>query len=111
MAQTVLVTGANSGIGPPTVLDPARPGSHPTGPALQPVRERARPGYHPVGSVRSEAKAVTVKEAARAAGVTVDTVQLDVTDADACREAVAGLELYGLVNNAGEGGPGAGGGR
>jgi NAD(P)-dependent dehydrogenase (short-subunit alcohol dehydrogenase family) len=89
MAKTVLVTGANSGIG------------------LQTVLELARRGYHPIGSVRSEAKAVTVKEAARAAGVTVDTVQLDVTDADACREAVAGLELYGLVNNAGYGVTGA----
>ena len=89
MAQTVLVTGANSGIG------------------LQTVLELARRGYHPIGSVRSEAKAVTVKEAARAAGVSVDTVQLDVTDADACREAVAGLELYGLVNNAGYGVTGA----
>jgi NAD(P)-dependent dehydrogenase (short-subunit alcohol dehydrogenase family) len=89
MAKTVLVTGANSGIG------------------LQTVLELARRGYHPIGSVRSEAKAVTVKEAARAAGVNVDTVQLDVTDAEACREAVAGLELYGLVNNAGYGVTGA----
>jgi NAD(P)-dependent dehydrogenase (short-subunit alcohol dehydrogenase family) len=89
MAKTVLVTGANSGIG------------------LQTVLELARRGYHAVGSVRSDAKAATVREAAEAAGVSVDTVLLDVTDADACKDVVAGLEVFGLVNNAGYGVTGA----
>jgi short-subunit dehydrogenase len=83
--QTVLTTGANSGIGLATVI------------------EAARRGFHSVGSVRSEEKAVIVQQAAADAGVEVDTVLLEVTDADQCREVVAGLDLYGLVNNAGYG--------
>ncbi len=89
MSKTVLVTGANSGIG------------------LQTVLELARRGYHPVGSVRSESKAEIVAKAAANAGVEVDTVQLDVTDAEACEEVMADLELFGLVNNAGYGVTGA----
>ncbi len=82
--QTVLTTGANSGIGLATVL------------------ELARRGFHSVGSVRSDAKAEVVHAAADAAGVAVDTVLLDVTDPEQCERAVTGLPpLYGLVNNAG----------
>jgi NAD(P)-dependent dehydrogenase (short-subunit alcohol dehydrogenase family) len=81
--RTVLVTGANSGIGLATVL------------------ELGRRGYRTIGSVRSPAKAEIVQEAAEEAGVDVDTVQLDVTDADACAEVVPALGLWGLVNNAG----------
>jgi NAD(P)-dependent dehydrogenase (short-subunit alcohol dehydrogenase family) len=88
--RTVLTTGANSGVGLATVL------------------EVAKRGYRSVGSVRSQAKAELVKTAAREAGVAVDTVLLDVTDAQACTEAVGGLApLWGLVNNAGYGGVGA----
>ena len=87
--RTVLTTGANSGIGLATVL------------------ELARRGYRSVGSVRSEAKAETVAKAAADAGVEVETVLLDVNDADACARVVQGLSLYGLVNNAGYGGAGA----
>jgi NAD(P)-dependent dehydrogenase (short-subunit alcohol dehydrogenase family) len=83
MARTVLTTGANSGLG------------------LAIVTEVARRGYHSIGSVRSGAKAKVVRDAARAAGVTIDTVVLDVTDADACSEVMSDLRLYGLVNNAG----------
>jgi NAD(P)-dependent dehydrogenase (short-subunit alcohol dehydrogenase family) len=82
--QTVLTTGANSGIGLATAL------------------EVARRGFHSVGSVRSDAKAALVQAAAADAGVEVETVLLDVTDAQACERVVEGLPpLFGLVNNAG----------
>jgi NAD(P)-dependent dehydrogenase (short-subunit alcohol dehydrogenase family) len=81
--RAVLTTGANSGIGLATAV------------------ELARRGYRSIGSVRSEAKAEIVRQAAAAAGVAVETVLMDVTDADRCEEVLGGLELYGLVNNAG----------
>ena len=90
MGGTVLTTGANSGIGLATVL------------------ELARKGYRSVGSVRSEAKADAVHKAAADAGVQVETVLLDVTDAARCAEVIAELgTLHGLVNNAGYGITGA----
>lgn len=90
MSRTVLTTGANSGIGLATVI------------------EVARRGFHSVGSVRSSAKAQLVADAAREAGVKVETVQLDVTDADACAEVMGELgTVYGVVNNAGYGLTGA----
>ncbi|MEY2448567.1 MAG: hypothetical protein QOH79_2043 [Acidimicrobiaceae bacterium] len=89
--DTVLTTGANSGIGLATVI------------------EVARRGYRSIGSVRSEAKADVVHKAAAEAGVEVETVLLDVTDADACAAVIDDLDvdLYGLVNNAGYGMTGA----
>ncbi|MBW3667992.1 MAG: SDR family oxidoreductase [Actinobacteria bacterium] len=81
--RTVLTTGANSGIGLATVL------------------ELARRGYRSVGSVRSDEKAEFVQKAAADVGVEVETILLDVGDADQCERALAGLRLYGLVNNAG----------
>jgi len=87
--RSVLTTGANSGIGLATVL------------------EVARRGYRSIGSVRSSEKAEVVAKAAAEAGVEVETVLLDVTDADACPEVMAGLPLFGLVNNAGYTGTGA----
>ena len=87
--RTVLTTGANSGIGLATAL------------------ELARRGFRSVGSVRSEEKADVLAKAAAEAGVEVETVLLDVTDAERCRAVMAGLELYGLVNNAGYGVTGA----
>ena len=81
--RTVLTTGANSGIGLATVL------------------EVARRGFRSVGSVRSEAKADTVGKAAAEAGVEVETVIMDVTDASRCAEVVNDLRPFGVVNNAG----------
>lgn len=81
--RVVLTTGANSGIGLATVL------------------EVARRGFRSVGSVRSEAKAETLSKAAADAGVEVETVIMDVTDARACADAVGDLRPYGIVNNAG----------
>jgi NAD(P)-dependent dehydrogenase (short-subunit alcohol dehydrogenase family) len=81
--RTVLTTGANSGIGLATTI------------------ELARRGFRSVGSVRSAAKARTVRSAARDAGVEVDTVLLDVTDPRACARVVNRLRPHAVVNNAG----------
>jgi NAD(P)-dependent dehydrogenase (short-subunit alcohol dehydrogenase family) len=87
--RSVLVTGANSGIGLVTVL------------------ELAGAGYDVVGSVRSAAKAEKVQAVAAERGVTVRTVELDVNDAESCRRGVAEVaEMtdggpWALVNNAG----------
>ena len=87
--RTVLTTGANSGIGLATVL------------------RVARLGFRSVGSVRSEAKASIVSQAAADAGVSVETVQLDVTDAGSCADAIEQLRPWAIVNNAGYSGVGA----
>jgi NAD(P)-dependent dehydrogenase (short-subunit alcohol dehydrogenase family) len=83
MARTVLVTGANSGIGLATVV------------------ELARKGFDAVGSVRSATRAKRVRQVASVAGVGVRTILLDVTDAAAGALAVERLRPYGVVNNAG----------
>jgi NAD(P)-dependent dehydrogenase (short-subunit alcohol dehydrogenase family) len=81
--RTVLVTGANSGIGLATVL------------------QLARQGFRTVGTVRSADKADAVAKAAADGGVLVDTMLLDVKDADACARVVDDVQPWGLVNNAG----------
>jgi NAD(P)-dependent dehydrogenase (short-subunit alcohol dehydrogenase family) len=81
--QTVLTTGANSGIGLATVL------------------EVARRGYRTVGTVRSTEKSDVVAAAARQADVEVETAILDVTDAPAAEEIVDRYRPYAVVNNAG----------
>ena len=87
--RTVLTTGAGTGIGLATLI------------------ELARRGFNSVGGVRSQAKARAVSRAARAAGVKVRTVLLDVTDVDDCDRVIAELKPYGLVNNAGVSASGA----
>jgi NAD(P)-dependent dehydrogenase (short-subunit alcohol dehydrogenase family) len=81
--QTVLTTGANSGIGLATVL------------------EVARRGYRSVGTVRTQAKAEVVAAAARDADLEVETSILDVNDAVNAAELVDWYRPYGVVNNAG----------
>jgi NAD(P)-dependent dehydrogenase (short-subunit alcohol dehydrogenase family) len=87
--RTVLTTGANSGIGLATVV------------------HLAKLGFHSVGSVRSEAKAAQVAEAAASAGVSVDTVLLDVTGARRCAAVIEELRPWAVINNAGFPGIGA----
>jgi len=87
--RTVLTTGANSGVGLATVL------------------HLAGLGFRSVGSVRSRAKAESVRKAAERAAVKVETVILDVTDAERCRAVVDRLKPWALVNNAGYSGVGA----
>jgi NAD(P)-dependent dehydrogenase (short-subunit alcohol dehydrogenase family) len=90
LRDAVLTTGANSGIGLATAI------------------EVARRGYRSIGSVRSELKAKAVRRAAKDAGVTVETVVLDVTDAHACEDVMDDIgDLYGVINNAGFGLTGA----
>lgn len=88
MPSSVLITGANSGIGLATAL------------------ELAAAGWQVHGSVRSEEKAQVVHEAAEQRGVSVQTVLLDVDDERSCADGVAEVErrtggLTALVNNAG----------
>jgi NAD(P)-dependent dehydrogenase (short-subunit alcohol dehydrogenase family) len=89
MSPSVLLTGANSGIGLATAL------------------ELAGAGYDVVGSTRTAEKAEVVHAAAAERGVAVRTVLMDVDDEDSCRNGVAEVaELTGggpwaVVNNAG----------
>ena len=89
MAKSVLVTGANSGIGLVTVL------------------ELAAAGYDVVGTVRTPAKADLVQKATADRGVQARTVLMDVDDEDSCRAGVDQVrELtdggpWAVVNNAG----------
>jgi NAD(P)-dependent dehydrogenase (short-subunit alcohol dehydrogenase family) len=82
-ARTVLTTGANGGIGLATVL------------------EVAARGHRSVGTVRSEAAAEIVDQAALKRGLTVETRLLDVNNADQCSETIDDVRPQVLVNNAG----------
>ena len=84
MGRTVVVTGANSGIGLATSL------------------ELAAHGYDVVGTVRSDAKGAALREAAAERGVEVRYVVCDVADAASTEAAFAAAgEVWGVVNNAG----------
>jgi NAD(P)-dependent dehydrogenase (short-subunit alcohol dehydrogenase family) len=89
MSRSVVVTGANSGIGLATAV------------------ELARHGYDVIGTVRSPAKAEVLRDAALEVGAVVRHVVCDVTNAasteQAFREVFAMTPdgLWGVVNNAG----------
>ena len=95
MSKSVVVTGANSGIGLATVL------------------ELAGAGYDVIGTVRSDAKAELLRDAALERGHVVRWVLCDVTDDASTRRAfeeVAAMTEGGpwaVVNNAGYAQPGA----
>ena len=87
MQKTVVVTGANSGIGLATAL------------------ELAGAGYDVVGTVRSEEKAKDLYDAATEHGVAVQAALLDVADAESTAKGFAAIEgrseIWAVVNNAG----------
>jgi NAD(P)-dependent dehydrogenase (short-subunit alcohol dehydrogenase family) len=89
MSSSVLLTGANSGIGLATAL------------------ELAGAGYDVVGTTRTAEKAELVRTAAAERGLTVRTVLMDVDDEDSCRRGVAEVAdltdggPWAVVNNAG----------
>ncbi len=82
MVRTVLVTGANSGLGLATCL------------------HLAELGFRVVGTARSQEKLDALQKAAGDAGVEVEGAVLDVTDGSGCEALVGSLEPWGLVNNA-----------
>jgi NAD(P)-dependent dehydrogenase (short-subunit alcohol dehydrogenase family) len=87
MERTVVVTGANSGIGLATAL------------------ELAGAGYDVVGTARSADKARVLTDAAAERGVDVRTWLFDVADAEATAKSFAEIEavspIWAVVNNAG----------
>ena len=89
MGKSVVVTGANSGIGLATAL------------------ELARVGYDVYGTVRGEDKAARLQEAAAGKGVEVRAVVCDVSDEESTREGFAEIDRltgggpWAVVNNAG----------
>ena len=87
MTRTVVVTGANSGIGLATAL------------------ELAAAGFDVIGTARSAAKAQVLLDAAADRGLQVRTALFDVADAEATAKAVAEIEsstdIWAVVNNAG----------
>ena len=79
MTRTVVVTGANSGIGLATAL------------------ELAAAGYDVVGTARSLEKAEVLLEAAAERNLTVRTSVCDVGDAESCAKAFAEIESAGDI--------------
>ena len=89
MGRTVVVTGANSGIGLATAV------------------ELAASGYDVIGTARSQDKADVLHEAASERDVQVRTVLLDVADAESTAKGFAEIDAmtdggpWAVVNNAG----------
>jgi len=89
VARSVVVTGANSGIGLATAL------------------ELAGAGYDVIGTVRDEKKAEQLRSAADEKGTSVRAVLLDVADEDSTREGFGEIDRitdggpWAVVNNAG----------
>jgi len=85
--KTVVVTGANSGIGLATAL------------------ELAGAGYDVVGTVRSEEKAYALYDAATERGVALHAAVVDIGDAESTAKGFAEIEgrsdIWAVVNNAG----------
>lgn len=90
MSKTVLITGANSGMGLATALL---------------LAER---GYHVFGGTRGAEGAAAIRSAAAQRGVTVEPVELDVQRPESVKQAVDDVlaragRIDALVNNAGYG--------
>jgi NAD(P)-dependent dehydrogenase (short-subunit alcohol dehydrogenase family) len=89
MGRTVVVTGANSGIGLTTAV------------------ELAAVGYDVIGTARSQDKADVLHEAAAQRGMSVRSVLLDVADAESTAKGFAEIDAmtdggpWAVVNNAG----------
>ena len=94
-SRSVVITGANGGIGLATAI------------------ELAQHGFDVIGTVRTEAAADTVLDAADRANVRIRTIECDVTDDEQARDAFDRISLltdggpWALVNNAGIAQPGA----
>lgn len=88
--KTVLITGANSGIGMATAI------------------ELARRGWHVIAGMRALQRGEALLQQAAGEGLSIECVVLDVTDAASCEAAVDQVlarhgQLDVLVNNAGVG--------
>jgi NAD(P)-dependent dehydrogenase (short-subunit alcohol dehydrogenase family) len=95
MAKSVVITGANSGIGLSTAI------------------ELAKAGYDVIGTVRTQDKADRMQEAAQAKGASVRAAVLDVGNEESTREGFAQIDRmtgggpWAVINNAGFAQPGA----
>jgi len=90
MEESVLVTGASTGLGKEMSLF------------------LAEKGFDVYGTVRSQAAAEVLETSARARGVRINTLFVDVTDPSSVKDAVDAVvarsgSIYGLINNAGIG--------
>lgn len=95
MPKSVVITGANSGIGLSTAI------------------ELAKAGYDVIGTVRTQDKADRMQEAAQAKGASVRAAVLDVGNEESTRKGFAEIDQmtgggpWAVINNAGFAQPGA----